>query len=377
MFRERILALCLFTLLGSMLVVGCESPTTTQITEISDVNSIQDIHQSLSITPQPNNQLCWYNENTFVDNWDEFINTRIFNDGLAFGLVIKSGKQIGNHTYQITPNTPTSLTYRGYYHSATDTSATLPVRYIVLLDEQQLTNPFNNVDTPYLDMIFDYHQTETFDMTIPPLEEGIHELIVIGVEQADIMNDGRAGVFAIRVTLVVGNPPLMVDRTQYEFVQPTEYRNRSNADTYWSLSLHSDQSHLIWDYPNVYKSVADTLNFYMRVGYMENAIRQAERNITPQPQPIALIALLDYVQVPIQEDKWVYYGMLSPDNSFTYIPANINVSDYNGEIELLVIQISYPRIPYCLLVPPPVLGQAGYYFFFAIEVQRHGVDVQN
>ncbi|PJF30166.1 MAG: hypothetical protein CUN52_04685 [Phototrophicales bacterium] len=360
-----------------MLVVGCESPTTTQITEISDVNSIQDIHQSLSITPQPNNQLCWYNENTFVDNWDEFINTRIFNDGLAFGLVIKSGKQIGNHTYQITPNTPTSLTYRGYYHSATDTSATLPVRYIVLLDEQQLTNPFNNVDTPYLDMIFDYHQTETFDMTIPPLEEGIHELIVIGVEQADIMNDGRAGVFAIRVTLVVGNPPLMVDRTQYEFVQPTEYRNRSNADTYWSLSLHSDQSHLIWDYPNVYKSVADTLNFYMRVGYMENAIRQAERNITPQPQPIALIALLDYVQVPIQEDKWVYYGMLSPDNSFTYIPANINVSDYNGEIELLVIQISYPRIPYCLLVPPPVLGQAGYYFFFAIEVQRHGVDVQN
>ncbi len=359
------------------LMVGCTSPTITPSPTAEAVYSTQNIHQSLSITPQPNNQLCWYDENTFVDNWDEFINSRVFNDGLAFGLNFPNIEQIGFHTYRVTPNEPIQATYRGFYHSESDPESVLPIRYIALLNEQQLTSPFDGVDTPYTDIVFNYHQTETFDMTLPPLEEGIHELVVIGVEQAELMNDGRAGVFPIRVTLVVGNPPLTVDRTDYEFVQPTEYRNSNNADTYWSLSLHSDQSHLIWDYPNVYKPVVDTLNFYMSVGYMENATKQAERNITPQPQPIALIALLDYVQVPIQDDKWVYYGMISPDNSFTYIPANINVRDYSGETELLVIQISYPRIPYCLLLPPPVLGQEGFYFFFAIEVQRHGVDVQN
>lgn len=356
-------------------MVGCTNPTTSSINIIADLTPIQDIHQSLSITPQPNNQLCWYDANFLVDRWDEFIASRSFTGGVINRLVIQNGTLIGQETYQVMPDTPIQFTYQSYFYSTLTSNIT--IRYIALLNERQLSNAFNRVDTPYVDLTSDSEETQTLDITIPPLEEGIHELVVIGIEQADIMNDGRAGVFPIRVTLVVGNPPLTVDRTQYEFVQPTEYRNRSNADTYWSLSLHSDQSHLIWDYPNVYKPVVDTLNFYMSVGYMENAIRQAERNITPQPQPIALIALLDYEQVPIQEDKWVYYGMLSPDNSFTFIPANINVSDYNGETELLVIQISYPCIPYCLLVPPPVLGQEGYYFYFGLDVRRHGVDVQN
>lgn len=366
-----------FILLCGLVMVGCTSPTITPSPTIEAIYSTQNIHQSLSITPQPNNQLCWYDENAFVDNWDEFINSRVFNEGLASGLNFPDIEQIGFHTYRVAPNEPIQATYKGFYHSESDPKSVLPIRYIALLNEQQLTNSFNAVNTPYIDMVFDYHQTETFDMTIPPLEEGIHELVVIGIEQTDILDGGRAGVFSMRVTLVVGNPPLTVDRTQYEFAQPTEYRNISNADNYWSLTLHKDQSHLIWDAPNVYMTVTDTLNFYMSVGYMENATQQAERNITPQPQPIALIALLDYVQVPIQEDKWVYYGMLSPDNSFTFIPANINVSDYNGETELLVIQISYPRIPYCLLLPPPVLGQEGYYFYFGLGVRRHGVDVQN
>lgn len=369
---KRILFVC-----SVVMLVGCTSPTNSPIATTENANQPQDIYQSLSITPQPNNQLCWYDENTSSDNWDEFITNPMFDEGLAFGVIVNGGDPIGIETYMIESNIPTQITYRGYYHSTSNTNAVAPVRYIVLLNEQQLTNAFNDVDTSYLDMIFDYHQTETFDMTIPPLEEGIHELVIMGIQKTELFNDGRTGVFSMRVTLVVGNPPLTVDRTQYEFVQPTEYRNNSNADTYWSLTLHKDQSHLMWDAPNVYMAVTDTLNFYMSVGYMENTTKQTERNITPQPQPIALIALLDYVQVPIQEDKWVYYGMIPPDNSFTYIPANIDVSDYSGETELLVIQVSYPRIPYCLLVPPPVLGREGYYFYFGLDVRRHGVDVQN
>jgi len=359
-------------ILGSLFVVaGCTSPATTSPITPENINQTSAIYQSLSITPQPNNQLCWYDANFFVDRWDDFIANPSFEGGLIHKLTPHDGKLIGQETYQVPINTTIHLTYKGYFYDKV--ANTMPVRYIALLNEQQLATAFDNVDTLYHDILFQNHQTETFDMTIPPLEESIYELVIIGIQQAELFDDGHAGVFAIRITLIVGNPPLFVDREAYDIIPPTEQRNNQNADIYWSLTLHGDQTHHMWIAPEIYKPAINQLDFFMSVGYMEQADKQAEHNITPQPQPIALIALLDYVQVPIQEDKLVFYGLLTPDNSYSYIPANIDVSNYSGKKELLVIQISYPRVPACFLIP----SGPGFYFYFPIDVRRHGVDVQN
>ena len=360
-----------------VLVVGCTSPTTSLNSTAEGVNQTRDIYQSLSITPQPNNQLCWNDGSPYVDDWDEFIANPVFDEGLASELIAQNDttQVIGLGTYQVVLNTSIQFTYRGYYHS-TNPESTGNIRYIALLNEVQLPTAFDDENLPYQDMVFNYHETQTFNITIPPLTEGIHEFAIIGIQQTDLSNLGRAGVFAIRTTLIAGNPPVAVDRTAYEIITPTEQRNNQNATTYWSLSLHSDQTHLVWVGGDIYKPSINQLDFFMSVGYMEDVNKLTQRNITPQPQPIALIALLDYVQVPIQTDKLVFYGLLTPDNSYSYIPASIDVRDYSGKKELLVIQISYPRIPYCLLTPPPI-EQGGHFFYFGVDVRRHGVDVQN
>jgi hypothetical protein len=362
-------------LIINILVVGCTSPTTSPSDTSVSMNQIQNIYQALSITPQPNNQLCWYNADVFGDDWDEFIANHVFGDGLASGLISKNAEKIGFETYKVEPNIPIQFTYRGYYHS-TNTDSTLPVRYIALLNEVQLPDAFDDKNFPYQNMVFNYHQTQIFDMTIPPLAEGIHEVIIIGIEQTELFNHGRVGVFVRRITLIVGNPSLVMDITHYELIQPNEYRSNGNTDTYWALSIHSDQSHRMWDDSNIYKPVTKELGFYISAGYMEQYDKQAEHNITPQSQPFALIALLNYIQIPILDDKQVFYGLLSPYNSYSFIPMNIDLSNHSGKKELLIIRINYPRIPNCLLLPVPG-GPEGFSFYSSIDVIRHGIDIQN
>jgi len=364
-----------------VMVVGCTSPATAPTSTAEGVNQsrdIRDIYQAISITPQPNNRLCWNTGDSLEQTeaqWNEFIANPMFEEGLAFVLFVTDGAEVlGRETHRIAPNTPIHLTYRGYYHNANDSSASQTVRYIALLNEQQLPNAFDDSDTPYHDMVFNYHETQTFDITVPALDEGIHEFILIGVQQADLSNLGNIGLFQSRLTLIVGNPPLVFDATNYVSVEPYEYRTSANADNYWSVNVHGDQSQKAWAYPEVYKPATNQLDFYISTGYMISTNAQVEHDISPQSQPIALITLLDYVQVPFQQDKMVFYGILSPDNAYSFIPASIDVSGESRKRELLVVQISYPRFPNCFLFPSQPEGR---YFSFAVSARRYGIDVQN
>ena len=111
---KKELKFCIFIIID-IIIVGCTNSHQTVLTNQGSINSVQDIYQSLSITPQPNNQLCWYDADLSVDNWDSYITNPAFEDGLAYSLMIQNVSVIGNSTYQLQPNVPNHITYRGYY----------------------------------------------------------------------------------------------------------------------------------------------------------------------------------------------------------------------------------------------------------------------
>jgi len=319
-------------------------------------------------TPQPNESLCQIDFLT-SDNlsWVDIFGNPPTTTGLGYGMMagdLSGATTIGFNTYQIIPDTPTRGTFHLFYLPG-NTDA-IDLRYFVILNEQQI--PAFEIDQDvYYDITLQPGEQTSIDLYLPPLSESIHDLIVLGIAQQKLNPSGDVIPLVYRVTLVAGdNPPLA--EQEYQLLEPDA---RKSADQgFFNLSLHSDRSQELWVSPEIYKNVQNTLDFYASVGYMESKERLAERDISPQLSPFAILAFLDSQQIAIASESNAFYGAVTPDTLYSFIPISIKTSYNEGRRDLLVLRVNYPRIPMCWLRGE----QEGYQFDNGVYARRVGVE---
>lgn len=322
---------------------------------------------TLGVTPQPSGNLCQPVPNDHPWPDDPFADAPI-NKGLGWQMSqydMPSAVIIGNLTYQVDANTPMVATFHLAYHPGNEGEVTL--RYFVILDEQQIP-AFEEKPFLYRDVTLQPGDQATLDLQIPPLEEGIHDLIVFGVVESALDNGGIVHYFTDRRTLVVGDAPAMPVLDYQVLVADA---TKSGDENFFNLSLHSDRSMHVWVWPEVYKPVDDTLEFFAGVGYMESVNRLAALGITPQASPFALLAFLDSQQIALSEQGPVFYGLLSPNILYSFIPFSIPIAHDPGLSDLLVFRVDYPRVPMCWLWEGI---NNGYMFDFKGYISRVGVE---
>lgn len=322
----------------------------------------------LGVTPQPDGRLCPdYPMLEDTSTFEEFIAEPPTASGFGYSVnydEIPELTQIGVNTYQIEADTDFTGMLDVYYGAGPSDPQEVDVRYILLINGQQY--PLRD-DKLYEDITLLAGQPTTLPIAIPPLESGTHDIIVIGLVNWVLNATGDQQILAHRSTLIVGDEYLPSERT-YHRLQPAV--TKSENPGFFTLRLHTQESLLIWVYPDIYKQVEGTLDFFISAGYMEGETRLRDAGITPQPMTTAFVGIIDGQQVPLSTEGDTFYIEITPDNTYSFIPVSIDSSGYSGQQELTILRIDHPQIPQCWLYGTGF----SYSFSFSVSSSRVGVD---
>jgi len=239
------------------------------------------------------------------------------------------------------------------------------MRYIALLNEIQL----DISEDIYIHKEIKLLQGEdtSLDISLPPLDAGIYDLLIIGIQQQPLDVDNFSHPYGMRITLVAGDDPIPATQ-DFTMLQPHPASRWERG--VFNLGLHLDETQLVWAYPNVHASLSALSPYYISVGYGENTDRLRESQIEPVSSFFAVTAFLNGRQVPIKPDIPVFYGAVEPGTAYSFIPALVPEDLPPGRSELLVIRINYPRIPMCWLTD----NGTGYYFDPGPYARRGGIE---
>lgn len=268
---------------------------------------------------------------------------------------ISEGTKIGFSTYEIPAQKTITLTYSyDYIGNEPIDSAPQTTRFLLLIDEQLTATSFNGTFLPYYDLILQSGEEGAILVDVPPLQSGIHDVLLV---QVDNVNQEPKGTEitqqdAHRITLAAGGENSILTRP-YDRFKPTErfwFRNPGESGFPVCLSLAQDGC-MDWGAPDtLLRLPLDTsVDFYAYVGYhvTENADHLGEP--LARHQPLALVMLVDYQQVPISSDNPIIYGIVTPSTEYVRLPIHLLPPQTPGLHQVNMLQIVYPGFPMCLL----------------------------
>ena len=325
----------------------------------------------LNITPQPGTALCPVLEDLQDYSVDDMFDVAPISGGLGYGMTatdITGAETVGINTFRVTPANPITGVFHLYYPDTPENADPVDLLYIVILNEQQIT-AFGDETSTSQDIHLRPGERTNLDLHIPPLDPGIHDLIVLGLVVTPPANHGGVVALAYRATLITDDDPTPSMQT-YVNLSPDSIK--TDDETVFNVSLHTDRSQHVWVWPETHNQATDdSLEYYISVGYSESAARLREHGITPQPQPLALLAFVEGEQVSIAQNEMVFYGTVTPNNLYSFVPASLNVAQYTDQVALLVVRINYPRIPMCWLTGT----KESYQFDARVYAVQVGVEV--
>lgn len=321
----------------------------------------------LQVTPSVNGTLCW--DVSLLGGkptWEQV--KRDFGTGLVMKLDILDAKEIGYQTYEIPSGLPLETELYVWYGA--ENSKYADVRFLVLLDEQQLDAFTSN--RYYRDVTISPGSEITISIKIPPVSLGVHDLVIIGIP---FLNEypnpeGIVRILSYRITLVV--PPITFPFRQIDFVNMPAKGLLSRGEPKIPLMLSlSDRELKVWDWPHEWLSTkTSTLDFFVLSGYENVTNLDAPYLSEPESSFFALIFFVDYQQVDVESGNRAIYGKVSNDTAYTTIQAKMNLQQ--GKHHILVVKINSPGIPMCVLYGPP----SGRILPFDVIATLHGVDVR-
>jgi len=322
----------------------------------------------LGITPQPNGDLCSFDPMwSDPSAWEDMIANPPTAAGIGYSMSdtdMPGTRLIGADTVRIEPNSPTTGTFHVFYAAAEDEPSSVKIRYILLIDEQQVLIDGQQL---YAEVTLKSGQEALLAIAIPPFAPGIHDLIIIALVADELNAYGEIRTLPYRMSFVAGETFPPVEQT-YQRLQPAV--TKSQDLSYFTLGVHTDESQLSWVYPDIYKQVEGSLDFFISAGYMENEGRMRERGITAQPMTTAFVGLLEGQQIALSDGSDAFYAEISPDNTYSFIPISVDATGYTGKQELTILRIDYPRIPMCWVLG----GGENYAFSNYISGKQYGVD---
>ncbi len=280
---------------------------------------------------------------------------------------ISDAVMLGEDTYQVPANQALTVTLHGMYADTSPGAEAASMRYVTLLNQQQI-NAFPD-EAAILDVTVSPNSSEDIVLTLPPLEPGLHDLIIIGRLQESLSNYGDVNTFPHYLTLIAGDTVTLPRQT---YTQLTADQEENRRESFFALSLHTERSNFIWVWPDVYRSVEPVFDLFVSAGNLDNLALLPERN--PQlTGTFALVGFLNDEQVALSDEQAVLLFAAEPQNVLSYIPVTVDAGDIRGQAELQIIRINYPGIPRCWLRENTLIPALD----SSVYVDRVGVDIDD
>jgi hypothetical protein len=329
---------------------------------------------TIPVTPVPGEHLCWnYAQAAPPDQtFEEFIED--------------VGEEEGIYT-QFRPNGTDNVDFRrldngflGGTHGVADDQSVdlllqlytaepgpLHVRYLLIRNEQQVSVPIDGELVPYFDVMLVGGEMQTYILPLGTLDAGIHDIALLALQDFDIPPEptGSISGSSFRLSLIAGaltageetNIPNGYDTLPFiEYPASEEPASPQFPNYPIELRLNED-TRVQWSYPDPVLTLPRRapLSFYALGGYANvNRGEEAPSDLELPPYShFALLAFINYEQVPITEEQPVIYGMAPIDRLFTWIPITLDAPDELGLHELLMVRVNSPRVPMCTLIGPP------------------------
>lgn len=320
-------------------------------------------NSDLTITPPPNQRLCW--DYSLVEPPTETFEQFIASIGQGQGVYTNFAptganiRYLGDMTYGVEVGQPTELIFQLFTHEVEPK----PIRYLLFHNESLLTLPVNGQLQSMIDVRLAPNEIQTYVLTLPELEAGIHDIVLIGIQDFDQppQATGTMSVFSFRRTLIAGDEKGLSyedDGINYSVLEAEEKIKSLDVSILLGLTLSNDTT-IQWSYPQPKASFTPDKPITINVlaGYSAASF-DASLGLKPlRSSRFALIALLDYQQVPLGSDTNVFYGEVPENTHFARIPITLANPNQMGEHDLVIVRINYPRVPICVLSGPA----EGYY----------------
>ena len=244
-----------------------------------------------------------------------------------------------------------------------------PVRFWVMDNEQQMQL---TEDTPYQDIVITPDAIYDFEVNLPPLDTGIHDIIVMYNDEFETpaRNIGSIGNYHVRFTVIVGDVDPYDTTLTYETL-PVD--GRISEGNYAQFSLTVNDSLVLWSAPEDRHIIAvgKPLTFNILSGFVNPSSYNGEALYEPTIAQFAHVILKEYVQNPVLPDKDVLYTQVGNDTAFNRIPISLPASDEEVVYEIQAIRIPNPRVPMCLL------RGDNYSLYYDIDFIRAAVEVSS
>lgn len=358
--KRRLLFFLSLFILSTLGFFACQSEPTAHTTAFPTPIVLDDILDSsrISAISEP---LCPDEEeyrrrpaDYYEKGWERTLAHPPVSTGAGINMTsISDGINIGMATYEVPDGKTISLTYRYMYLGAGDTLP-LPMRFLLLLDEQLITTTFNGTEQPYLDINFHPGEDGAIQVDIPPLQPGIHDVILVGIANVDQEPQGTELPYKLeyRLTLVSGGENIISQRPYIKFKVAKRFWLRFPQDSGFPLALSLDTNDVLdWNSPDTILPLPleTPIDFYIYAGYLVTFNGDYPNESLAEKQPLALVMLVDYQPAAFSEDTPVIYGFVTPSTQYTRIPVHLLPPQSLGLHEITVLRITYPGFPMCLL----------------------------
>lgn len=362
---------------------ACQSEPVSPTTLFPTPIVLDDVLNTLEISA-PGGFLCPDEEmyrsrpaDYYEKGWELTVTHPPMSTGAGINMTnISNGINIGMATYAIPEQQTITLTYRYLYLGAgAGDILSLPMRFLLFVDEQLITTVFNGREQPYYDTTFYPGEGGSILVDIPPLPPGIHDVILMGIANVDREPQGTEfpQKLEYRLTLVSGGENSISPRPYIKFKAAKRFWIRFPEDNGFSLNLSLDAKRVRdWNFPDTILSLPlnTPVVFYIYAGYLFTSNGDYPDEPVAGEQPLALAMLVDYKQVSFSEDTPILYEVVTPSTQYSRIPVHFLPPQTPGLHEITVVRITYPGFPMCLLRGSERIYPDGLY------VNRVGIKVE-
>lgn len=289
---------------------------------------------------------------------------------------ISEGAIIGISTYEIPAQKNITLTFSyDYVGNESNDNPPLSTRFLLLIDEQLTATSFNGTFLPYYDFTLHPGEKGAILVDVPPLQPGIHDVLLVQVENVDKEPRGTEITLqsANHLTLVAGGENSILPRPYTRLKADKRFWFRSPDDSGWHLVLSLDPQQLLdWGAPDTILRLppATAVDFYMYAGYLHSYTEGYKNEPLAREQPFALVMLVDYQQVAISTETPIIYGIVTPSNEYSRLPVHLLPPQTPGLHQVVVLRVTYPGFPLCLL------ANTIRTYSYDVYLNRVGIDIE-
>lgn len=225
------LSICLFVLL----VVDAG------LTSLRSVQSISFSSNHLCPNYELTESYVLRDENQIAQNLRETAALVGLRSGFGAYLAPRGVYPIGPETFGIEAGTSITIDFGVYYFS--DQTDELDVRFLALLDEEQINIGETDSDMPYHDVVLRSEEPTLFAFMLPPLASGIYDLVVVGIPNIDTIPEhgDMTNIMSLtrRISLVVGDETIATGKER-SFTPAPAAVLRNDFSGYYLFEFHLD-----------------------------------------------------------------------------------------------------------------------------------------